>query len=49
VRDVETRLIEGSGGTLDVVLDGKLLFSKKKAGRWPEASEIVAMIPDGKT
>jgi predicted Rdx family selenoprotein len=30
---------------LEVVLDGKLIFSKKQAGRWPDASELVAMIP----
>jgi len=30
-----------------VALDGKLIFSKKQAGRWPEASEIVGQIPIG--
>ncbi len=30
---------------LDVVLDGKLIFSKKQAGRWPEVSELLAQIP----
>jgi len=27
------------------VLDGRLLFSKKKSGRFPEASEILEQIP----
>ena len=47
MRDVETTFIQGSGGTLDVVLDGKLIFSKKQSGRWPEVSELVAQIPGG--
>lgn len=34
-------LIEGSGGVFDVVADGKLLFSKKKEGRFPEPAEIL--------
>ena len=45
MRDVETTLIQGSGGQLEVVLDGKLIFSKKQTGRWPEVSEIVDQIP----
>ena len=44
-RDVEATFIGGSGGVLDVVLDGKLIFSKKKAGRWPEVRELVDQIP----
>jgi len=27
------------------VLDGKLIFSKKALGRFPESSEILEMIP----
>lgn len=38
-------MIEGSGGVLDVALDGKLIFSKKQAGRWPEVSELLEKIP----
>jgi hypothetical protein len=30
-----------------VVLDGELIFSKKKVGRWPEVSEILEKIPAG--
>lgn len=43
--DVETRLIKGSGGNFDVVLDGRLIFSKKQAGRFPTPEEILEMIP----
>jgi hypothetical protein len=30
---------------LDVVLDGRLIFSKKQAGRWPEVAELLPQIP----
>jgi len=30
-----------------VELDGELIFSKKKVGRWPEVSELLAKIPAG--
>lgn len=35
----------GSGGVFDVVLDGQLLFSKHKTGRFPEPAEILALLP----
>ena len=44
-RDVDVRLIKGSGGQFEVVLDGRLIFSKKQAGRFPEPQEILAQIP----
>jgi selT/selW/selH-like putative selenoprotein len=34
-------LIPGSNGVFDVVADGKLLFSKKTAGRFPESDEVL--------
>ena len=43
--DIETHLIKGSGGQFEVVLDGKLIFSKKQAGRFPEPQEILDQIP----
>jgi selenoprotein W-related protein len=42
---VETRLVKGSGGQFEVVLDGALIFSKKQAGRFPEPQEILEKIP----
>ena len=42
---MEITLTPGSGGQLEVALDGKLIFSKKQTGRWPEAREIVEQIP----
>ena len=36
--DVE--LIAGSGGVYDVTLDGRMIFSKARQGRFPEQGEI---------
>jgi selenoprotein W-related protein len=36
--DVE--LVESSGGVFEVSRDGKLLFSKKKLGRFPTDGEV---------
>jgi len=43
--NLETRLIKGSGGQFEVVLDGKLIFSKKQVGRFPDPQEILQQIP----
>jgi selT/selW/selH-like putative selenoprotein len=45
VRGIDAKLIKGSGGQFEVVLDGKLIFSKKALGRFPDHSEILEMIP----
>lgn len=42
---VEVKLIRGSGGQFEVVLDGTLIYSKKQVGRFPEPGEVVAKIP----
>jgi selenoprotein W-related protein len=42
---VETRLTKGSGGQFEVALDGRLIFSKKELGRFPDPGEILAQIP----
>jgi len=44
-RGVEATLTKGSGGVLDVLLDGQLIFSKKQIGRWPELKEVLEKIP----
>jgi selenoprotein W-related protein len=41
-------LIEGSGGVFDVHADGRLLWSKHDAGRFPENDEILAKLRKGK-
>ena len=44
-RGLEATLIKGSGGQFEVVLDGRLIFSKKAAGRFPEPAEVLEQIP----
>jgi selenoprotein W-related protein len=38
------RLIEGSGGVFDVTANGRLIFSKRQAGRFPETEEILGQL-----
>jgi len=44
-RGIDAKLIPGSGGQFEVVLDGKLIFSKKALGRHAEAKEVLDQIP----
>jgi selenoprotein W-related protein len=37
-------LIASSGGVYEVTVDGRLIFSKKKTGRFPEAGEVLKLI-----
>jgi selenoprotein W-related protein len=39
--EIEAELIRGGGGVFDVTVDGQRIFSKKSAGRFPEAQEIL--------
>jgi len=43
---VEAELIRGGGGVFDVTVDGERIFSKKSAGRFPDAPEILARLRD---
>jgi hypothetical protein len=36
--------VPGGRGQFDVVADGRLLFSKRDAGRFPESHEILAKL-----
>ncbi len=40
----ETELIKGDNGVFDVVADGRLVFSKHEAGRFPEEAEILTAL-----
>lgn len=42
---IEVKLIRGSGGQFEVALEGKLIYSKKQTGRFPDPGEIVGLIP----
>ncbi|MDP9383476.1 MAG: Rdx family protein [Chloroflexota bacterium] len=37
-------LVPSSGGIFEVSLDGKLIFSKKQQGRFPEDEEILSQV-----
>ena len=37
----ESELIAGGGGIFDVKVDGKLIYSKRKTGRFPEPDEVI--------
>ncbi len=38
--DLDVELIKSSGGVFEVTYDGKLVFSKKQTGRFPEEGEV---------
>jgi selT/selW/selH-like putative selenoprotein len=39
----EVELIKGSNGVFEITVDGRLAFSKKQLGRFPEDSEVDAL------
>jgi selenoprotein W-related protein len=38
---VEAKLVPGSNGIFDVLVDQKLVFSKFQTGRFPEPGEVL--------
>lgn len=38
------KLVVGKVGQFDVVVDGRLVFSKAEAGRFPEHDEVIAAL-----
>jgi len=45
---VDVQLIKGSHGIFDVNKDGKLIYSKDKSGRFPNAGEVSALLKAAK-
>ncbi|MBI3372408.1 MAG: hypothetical protein HY017_11720 [Betaproteobacteria bacterium] len=43
---VKPELIEGAGGVFDVVADGVMIFSKHRAGRFPESAEVLRALKE---
>ena len=43
-RGVESELVQGDNGVFDVVVDGKLIYSKHQTGRFPDPDEILAKL-----
>jgi selenoprotein W-related protein len=37
-------LIKGQGGVFDVVVDGRLIYSKKQTGRFPDHEEVLTQL-----
>lgn len=41
---MKAELVAGSGGIFDVEVDGKMIYSKHKVGRFPEPFEVLSQI-----
>lgn len=44
--DLDSELVDGSGGVFEVALDGRPVFSKKQLGRFPNNGEVEAAVAD---
>ena len=44
---VEPQLVKGDNGVFDVFADGRLVFSKHEAGRFPEHDEVLEALGGG--
>lgn len=44
VLGVEAKLVPGRNGIFDVIVDGELVFSKFKSGRFPEPGEVAVKL-----
>jgi selenoprotein W-related protein len=38
---VQAELVKGSGGVFDVTVDGALIYSKHRTGRFPDNAEVL--------
>jgi len=43
-KGVSVDLIKGSNGVFDVEIDGKLVYSKRNTGRFPNRGELLKLI-----
>jgi len=41
---IESELVAGSGGVFEVEYGGKLIFSKKSVGRFPDQGEVAKLL-----
>lgn len=41
---MEAKLIEGSNGAFEVMVDGEKVFSKKATHRFPDQGEVVQLL-----
>lgn len=42
--DATSKLLVSSGGVFEIEYDGKLIYSKKKTGRFPEPGEVLKVV-----
>ncbi len=42
--DAQVELIKSSGGVFEITVDGELVYSKKRTGRFPEDSEVESLL-----
>jgi len=42
--DLQSELVEKSGGVFEVYLDDELVFSKNELGRFPNDGEVLALL-----
>jgi len=41
---IDCALVASGGGVFEVTVDGKLIFSKKQLGRFPDDGEVVKLL-----
>jgi len=46
--DAQVKLVESAGGVFDVTVDGKLIYSKDKTGRFPDEGEVTELLQEPK-
>ena len=44
----ETELIESRGGVYEVVVDGRLVYSKRECGEFPDEELLLERLAEGK-
>ena len=42
---MDSTLVRGGGGEFEVTVDGRLVFSKKQEGRFPDVDEVLSKLP----
>ena len=42
--DANVEIVEGCGGVFEVTFDGKLIYSKKETGEFPEEQDILNIL-----
>ena len=45
--EAESDLVASGGGVFEIEVDGKLVFSKKSLGRFPDDGEVLRLIQSG--